>query len=157
MTQPLFDFDLKHVSLEHYITGKAAINFPHPESSTGVWNSLSYFDWDSGVTNVSLAEIHYPDTALFGDTGVTDVTEQLRERGWPVKDKSLFMADHYSAAADMLAKWELSDSRHCDVEVAEWLPSPEATQRLLGVLDLGKPRLSELHRLQEVETWLSSQ
>lgn len=60
---------------EHYITGKAAINFPHPESSIGVWTSLSYFDWDSGVTNVPLAGIHYPDTALFGDTGFTDVTE----------------------------------------------------------------------------------
>lgn len=31
MTQPLFDFDLKCVAREHYITGKAAINFSHPE------------------------------------------------------------------------------------------------------------------------------
>jgi len=28
MKQPLFDFDLRRVSYEHYITGKAAINFP---------------------------------------------------------------------------------------------------------------------------------
>jgi hypothetical protein len=28
MSQPLFDLDLKRVSREHYITGKAAINFP---------------------------------------------------------------------------------------------------------------------------------
>lgn len=35
MTQPLFDFDLKRVSREHYITGKAAINFPRPQTTTG--------------------------------------------------------------------------------------------------------------------------
>jgi hypothetical protein len=44
MTQPLFDFDLKRASRENYITGKAAINFPHPGSPPGGWHSLSYFD-----------------------------------------------------------------------------------------------------------------
>ncbi|WP_332874204.1 hypothetical protein [Pseudomonas palleroniana] len=85
------------------------------------------------------------------------MTEHLRMRGWRVEDKKLFMADHYRAAADMIVKWALSDSRYCNVEVAEWFPSPEATQRLLGVLDLGKPKISELNRLQKVEAWLSSQ
>ena len=44
MRQPLFDFDLKRVSREHYITGKAAINFPHVGSTTGGWHFLSHFD-----------------------------------------------------------------------------------------------------------------
>ena len=44
MNQPLFDFDLKRVSRTHYITGKAAINFPDPGSTTGGWHFLSYFD-----------------------------------------------------------------------------------------------------------------
>jgi hypothetical protein len=57
----------------------------------------------------------------------------------------------------MIVKWALSDSRHCNVEVAEWFPSPEAKSRLLEVLDLGKLRLSQLHRLQKVEAWLRSQ
>ena len=35
MIQPIFDFDLKRVSRQHYITGKAAINFPHAGSTTG--------------------------------------------------------------------------------------------------------------------------
>jgi len=48
MMQPLFDFDLKHVSREHYITGKAAINFPHAGSTTGGWHFLSYFDREAG-------------------------------------------------------------------------------------------------------------
>ncbi|PAA23973.1 hypothetical protein [Pseudomonas fragi] len=55
MTQPLFDFDLKRVSRTHYITGKAAINFPHAGSTTGGWHFLSYFDRDSGVAKVSMA------------------------------------------------------------------------------------------------------
>lgn len=78
MIQPLFDFDLKRVSHKHYITGKAAINFPHPGSTTGGWHFLSYFDRDFGVAKVSLAGIHYPDpTDYFGDLGITDVTDQL--------------------------------------------------------------------------------
>ncbi|SMS12674.1 hypothetical protein CFBP1590__5088 [Pseudomonas viridiflava] len=158
MTQQLFDFDLKRVSRWHYITGKTAINFPYPGCITGGWHFLSYFDRDSGVAKVSLAGIHYPNTdAFFGDTGITDVTEQPRKGGWPVEEKNLFMADHYRAAADMIVKWALSDSRHCNVEVAEWFPSPEARSRLLELLELGKPKLLELSRLQKVEAWLSSQ
>lgn len=65
MTPPLFDFDLKRVSHQHYITGKAAINFPHPGSTTGGWHFLSYFDREAGVVKVSLAGIHYPDTDAF--------------------------------------------------------------------------------------------
>ena len=158
MRQPLFDLDLKRVSREHYITGKAAINFPHAGSTTGGWHFLSYFDRDSGVAKVSLAGIHYPDTTdFFGDAGVIDVTDELAMRGWSEDGKRLFMADHYRAATDMIVKWALTDSTHCNVEVAEWFPSPEARSRLLKVLDLGKPQLSKLHRLQKVDAWLSSQ
>ena len=157
MTQPLFDFDLKRVSRTHYITGKAAINFPHPGSITGGWHFLSYFDRDSGVAKVSLAGIHYPDTTDFvGDAGVIDVTDKLAMRGWSEDGKRLFMADHYRAAADMVMKWVLSESRHCNVEVAEWFPSPECRQELLMLLDLGKPKLLEMGRLQKMEAWLIS-
>ncbi len=82
MRQPLFDFDLKRVSREHYVTGKAAINFPHSGSTTGGWHYLSYFDRVSGVAKVSLAGIHYPDTtAFFSDLGIIDVTEQMAKPG----------------------------------------------------------------------------
>ena len=43
------------------------------------------------------------------DTGIADVIEHLRRRGWRVEDKKLFMADHYTAAADMIVKWALCD------------------------------------------------
>lgn len=86
MTQPLFDFDLKRVSRQHHITGKAAINFPHPESTTGGWHFLSYFDRESGVAKVSLVGIHYPDTSdYFCDLGITDVTDRLADLGWSVE------------------------------------------------------------------------
>lgn len=156
MTQPLFDFDLKRVSRTHYITGKAAINFPHAGSTTGGWHFLSYFDRDSGVAKVSLAVFHYPDTTdFFGDAGVIDVTEQLAKRGWFAEGRRLFMADHYRATADMIVKWALSHSGQCNVEVAEWFPSLEERQRLYEILDLGKPKLHELGRLQKMETWLN--
>ena len=157
MRQPLFDFDLKRVSRTHYITGKAAINFPHAGSTTGGWHFLSYFDREAGAAKVSLAGIHYPDTTGFFDhAGVIDVTEQLAKLGWFAEGRRLFMADHYRAAADMVVKWALSESRHCNVEVAEWFSSPEGRQELLMLLDLGKPKLLEMGRLQKMEAWLIS-
>lgn len=118
MIQPLFDFDLKRISREHYITGKAVINFPHPGSGTGGWHFLPYFDRESGVAKVSLAGIHYPNTTgYFGDLGIADVTDQLADRGCAVEGRRQYMADHYRAAADMIVKWALSDSAHCNVEI----------------------------------------
>jgi hypothetical protein len=156
MPKPLFDFDLKRVSQQHYITGKAAINFPHPGSTTGGWHFLSYFDREAGVSKVSLAGIHYPDTTdFFGDMGVVDVTHQLAKRGWVAEGKRLFMADHYRAAADMIVKWILSESRHCNVDVDDWFPSPGERERLYKILNAGKPKLLELGRLQKLESWLS--
>ncbi|MBX8486162.1 hypothetical protein [Pseudomonas cichorii] len=158
MPQLLFDFDLKRVSQVHYITGKAAINFPHDGSTTGGWHFLSYYDRESGVAKVSLAGIHYPDTTdFFGDAGVLDVTQQLAKRGWAIAEKRLFMADHYRATCDMLMKWILSESMHCNVEIDEWFPSFSEKQRLLRMLDLCQHKLSRLGRLRKMEAWIGSQ
>jgi hypothetical protein len=158
MRQPLFDFDLKRVSHQHYITGKAAINFPHPGSTTGGWHFLSYFDRESGVAKVSLAGIHYPDTTgYFGDLGITDVTHLLAERGWSAEGRRLCMADHYRAAVDMIVRWALSESIHCSVELDDWFSSRAERQRLLEILDTGRSKLCEVGRLQKVEAWLRTQ
>lgn len=158
MRQPLFDFDLKRVSREHYVTGKAAINFPHSGSTTVGWHFLSYFDREAGVVRVSLAGIHYPNTTgFFGDAGVSDITDQLFQRGWSADGRKLFMADHYRAVADMVVKWALSESKRCNIELAEWFPSADDKQRLLGLLDTGKSKLQEIGKLEKVELWLSSQ
>ena len=158
MRQPLFDFDLKRVSRTHYITGKAAINFPHAGCTTGGWHFLSYFDRDSGIAKVSLAGIHYPDTTdFFGDAGLIDVTDELAMRGWSEDGKRLFMADHYRAAADMIIKWAVGDAKRCNVEIADWFPSTCERQGLLVMLDLGKPVLLRRGRLQKMEAWLRSQ
>ena len=158
MNPPLFDFDLKRVSRQHYITGKAAINFPHPGSSTGGWHFLSYFDREAGVAKVSLANIHYPDTtSFFGEVGIIDITERMAQRGWSVEGRQLYMADHYRAAADMIVRWALGDSDHCNVEIDEWFPSPSEKKRLLDILEAAKPKLFNVGRLYKVEAWLSSQ
>lgn len=118
MTQPLFDSDLKCVSRTHYITGKAAINFPHAGSTTGGWHFLSYFDRESGVAKVSLARIHYPDTTdFYGEIGVVEVTGQLAKCGWSLEGRQLYMTDHYRATANMIVRWALSKSERCNVEV----------------------------------------
>lgn len=158
MTQLQLDFDLNRVSRENYITGKAAINFPHPGNTTGGWHFLSYFDRESGVAKVSLAGIHYPDTtAYFGDLGIIDVTDELAGRGWSVDGYRLFMADHYRAAADMIVRWALSESIHCNVEIDDWFPSGVERQRLLELLDTAGSQLSKVGRWQKVDAWLRMQ
>ncbi|UUC20531.1 hypothetical protein NOV18_08635 [Pseudomonas asiatica] len=158
MSQPLFDLDLSRVSREHYITGKAAINFPFPGVNTGGWHYLSYWNREEGVVKVSLAGVHYPDTTeFFGDAGVLDLTHLLARLGWPVEGRVVYIADHFRAAADMVARWALSESQHCNVEVVEWFPADEDKLRLLELLYAGRLKLRELGRLEKVETWLRDQ
>ncbi|AYN11800.1 hypothetical protein [Pseudomonas putida] len=157
MNQPLFDLDLKRVTRENYITGKAAINFPLPGLTTGGWYFLSYWDREAGVCKVSLAGIHLPDTsAFFGDAGVLDVTEVLAERGWS-SGREIWMADHFRAAADMVVKWALSESQHCSVEIDDWFPSKADRQRFLDLVEFAKPQLHAVGRRDKVELWLATQ
>lgn len=158
MDQPLFDLDLQRVTREHYITGKAAINFPHLGVTTGGWHFMSYWNRDSGVCKVSLAGIHFPDTrSFFGDAGIADVTQVLAERGWESVGRTMWMADHYRAAADMIVRWALSDSQHCNVEIEDWFPDDEDRQRFLDLIGAAKGRLRELRKLDRVERWLDGQ
>ena len=158
MNQPLFDLNLSRVTREHYITGKAAINFPNPGLSTGGWHVTSYWDRDSGVCKVSLAGIHFPDTtSFFGDAGIMVVTQVLAERGWESEGRTMWMADHFRAPADMVVRWALSDSQHCNVEIEDWFPSDEDRQRFLKLLETSNARLRELGKLERVERWLEDQ
>lgn len=158
MSQPLFDLDLSRVSREHYITGKAAINFPSPEGVTGGWHFLSYWDRNAGVAKVSLAGIHYPDTTeYFGDVGIVEMSQVLVRLGWPVEDRDVFIADHYRAAADMIVRWALSESQYCNVEIEDWFPGDDDKQRFVNLLLAATPRLQELGRLEKVNSWLRDQ
>lgn len=158
MNQPLFDLDLSRVTREHYITGKAAINFQSPGVTTGGWHFMLYWDRDSGVCKVSLAGIHYPDTReFFGDAGIYDVGAELARLGWPVEGRAIYMADHFRAAADMVIRWAMGDCRHCSVEIDSWFPAEEDRQRFLDLLAAGMTRLQELGRLDKVEHWLRDQ
>lgn len=158
MSQPLFDLDLSRVCREHYITGKAAINFPFPGVTTGGWHYLSYWNRGEGVAKVSLAGFHYPDTSeFFGDAGVIEVTQMLVRLGWPVEDRVVYIADHFRAAGDMVVRWALSESQHCNVEIDDWFPGDDDKQRFVDLLLAARPRLGELGRLEKVETWLLDQ
>lgn len=102
--------------------------------------------------------MHYPDTTeFFGSKGIIDVIDQLTQRGWVSEGHALFMADHYRAAADMIVKWALSESKHCNVEIAEWFPAEMDRQRLIDLLAVGRPRLCDLGKQAKVDAWQLSQ
>jgi hypothetical protein len=151
-----FDFDLARVTETHYITGKAAINFPWPGSTTGGWHVLGYWDRDAGQVKVSLAGIHYPDTSfLFGTTGVLDAREELAKRGWHL-DSAIYMADHFRAAADMVIAWAMGRNEHCNVELAEWFAAHQDHVRIVLLLKLALDKLGSTEQDRLIH-WLKRQ
>ena len=54
---------------------------------------------------MSLTGIYFSDrTAFFGDAEISDATELLAKRGLHADGKTVWMADHFRAAADLVAK-----------------------------------------------------
>ena len=154
---PLFDKNLSRVSREHYITGKSSINFPLGDE-TGGWHFMSYYDKDNGIFKVSLSGIHFPDTHDFlGDEGVVDVAELMIKRGIKISQAHIYMADHYRAAADMVIRWALSDSKNCNVEVSEWFPKPVDQFKLYSFIFKAKQKLQEVGKWTKVDCWMRSQ
>lgn len=153
---PHFDVDLCRVSREHYITGKAAINFPWVATTTGGWHHLSYWDREAGKVKVSLACIHVPDTtAYFGEFGILEASHELRHRGWTI-NHGIYIADHFRAAADMVLARALGSSMHCSVELADWFPEEADFHGVIDLLTSTLPKLELLPR-ERLSRWLEAQ
>lgn len=131
---PRFDLDLDRVSRQHYITGKAAINFPWPGATTGGWHRNGYWNKESGQVKVSLAGLHLPDTtAYLSDTGILDASPELLRRGWPV-ERQIFIADHFRATADMVISWAIGTAPRCSIELDDWFPGSQDYSRIVELL-----------------------
>lgn len=80
---PNFDLELGRVIAEHYITGKAAINFPWLGTTTGGWQHLPYWNIEAGLAKVSLAGIHYPNMSEYlGSMGIGRASTSRVTRRW---------------------------------------------------------------------------
>lgn len=151
-----FDLDLSRVTYEHYITGKAAINFPWIHTTSGGWHYLSYWNSAAGQAKVSLAGIHYPDTTFyFGDTGIMNASDELKRRGWQIHNQ-VYMADHFRATGDMILKWVFSRSECCNVELSEWFPDDQGLAAMVGLLRGAINKLESVQR-DRLNRWLESQ
>lgn len=54
----------------------------------------------------------------------------------------------------MIIRWALSESQYCNVEVNEWFPAEMDRQRLLDLLEVGRPKLCMLSKQEKVDAWL---
>lgn len=150
------DTDLNRVSREHYITGKAAINFHWPGTTTGGWHRLAYWDSAAGKVKVGLAGIHYPDTSSYlGDVGIISARAALKRQGWPV-DGEVYMANHFRAAADLVLAWALGQSEHCNVELADWFVEEQDLNAIVDLLTCALGKLDAAPQAR-VEHWLGAQ
>lgn len=72
------------------------------------------------------------------------MTDQLTKRGWYAEGRRLFMAGHYRrAAADIIAKWALSESKHCSVEIDQWFPTSNDKKRFVDLVTTGMPKIGQ--------------
>lgn len=153
---PQFDLDLNRVTYEHYVTAKAAINFPWTHTTSGGWHYLSYWNRETGQVKVSLAGIHYPDTNDYFDaTGIVNASAELERLGWKIEHQ-VYIADHARAAADMAVAWALGQSKHCNVELAEWFPDDSDLDNVVQMLTSALPKLEALQR-DRLYQWLATQ
>lgn len=151
-----FGSDLRRVTYDYYITGKAAINFPSLHTTTGGWHYLAYWNSMTGQAKVSLAGIHYPETTqYFGATGIVNASEELQRRGWIITHE-VFMADHFRATGDMVLEWAKSRSNHCNVELHEWFPNAGDMAEMIDLLKMAFGKLDEIGRAR-LDRWLESQ
>lgn len=151
-----FDVDLKRVTYLHCITAKAAINFPCTHTTSGGWHYLAYWNSMTGQAKVSLAGIHYPDTSkYFGDTGIMNASEELKQRGWQI-DHKIYMANHFRAAGDMALAWAFGQSKHCNVELSKWFPDDQDLADMVRLLRRALDRLDGVER-DRLGRWLESQ
>ena len=151
-----FDADFSRVTCQHYITGKAAINFHWPGTTTGGWHNTAYWNKDTGRVKVSLAGVHFPDTsALLGDVGILDAAAELGRRGWVV-DREIWIADHYRAAVDLAIAWSIGKAPRCNIELSDWFPENEDHKRVVELLTsvLNKIDMLSSNRLA---SWLQLQ
>lgn len=134
-----FDSDFSRVTREHYITGMPALNWPCSGTSTGDWHSLNF--WGETL-RIALAGIQFPDTRQYlNEIGVYDATEEFRRQRLDIQGKTIWMADHRRAAADLMIKQAALGKHHNMVSLADWFPSEDAFQGAIDVITLATPML----------------
>jgi hypothetical protein len=67
------------------------------------------------------------------------------------------MADPLPGRSGLIIRLALSESQYCNVEVNEWFPAEMDRQRLLDLLEVGRPKLCMLSKQEKVDAWLLSQ
>lgn len=150
------DTDFSRVTLTHYITGNAAINFPWRDATTGGWHRLAYWIKDKGEVRIALAGYHYPDTSAYlAEYGIEEVTHMLIRRGWKV-EHPVFMATHFRAAADLAISWALSQAPHSNVELVDWFPEEKNFRAITDLLRLTAEKLDPFSRAR-LNQWLEEQ
>jgi len=97
-----------YMKTDKYITGKYALNLHHPDNinePTGDWHG---YIWD-GVKelpdkNVSYAGNGYKINTfhVWGDFGIYEDSDKLRNMGIVIKENNIFIADYYRAILDLI-------------------------------------------------------
>lgn len=145
------------VTREHYITSRTALNWGGPQSSltgtTGDWRYLTYFS-DPPLLLLAGIEPMIDTRPYLGETGVYEATDDFVARGFVSGSTSVWVANHYRAAADMLLRDVVKGARHSSVDVAEWFLDGRDVQALGDLLEQAFAKLRD-DQVQIIKRWLT--
>jgi hypothetical protein len=108
------------LSASRYISGKAALNLPAPEGTSGDWHFFGYFYSSNPGLEVYIAgEGESVNTNhIYRDYGVYNCSDGLKKLGLNYEGKVPYAANHFRAILDLLYDFLLCDMYPRQVQFA---------------------------------------
>jgi len=150
---------MPETSLTRYVTGMAALNIPAPENTGGDWHFGGTFRSPYFPENIGLAGegLEWNTNALFGDYGIHECSEELRQRGIIIPDgMPVYSANHYRAILDMLYHSVSSGRIPQHLAIGDWLDTEEHKSTFFCLLDRFSHRFSPTEQ-RLIESWIDLQ
>lgn len=143
-----------------YLTGKTALNIPAPEGTTGDWHFFeSFFGRGSIRPKFFVAgEGYFPDTqTIFGDYGIYDCSDLLREKGIYIEDnEKVYSANHKRAVLDLLYSSLEKDEYPYHIDIDDWIDIDSEKQELIEHIKKLNQFLQK-EASAKLQLWLSKQ
>ncbi len=152
---------LPKTSPQHYLTGMTALNIPCPDEGYGDWHFYEAFFGRGDIQPkvfVAGEDTELNTLPLFGDFGIHECGEILREKGVPLPaNEKVFAAGHYRAVLDMLYRCLSQEHYPYHIDIDEWFDTSEQRLELIKKIEtLLLPRLDK--KKQDILTkWLLHQ
>jgi hypothetical protein len=148
------------LSICRYISGKAALNLPAPEGTSGDWHFFGYFySSKPGYTVYIAGDGESVNTNhIYGDYGVYNCSDGLKKHGPACSGKVPYAANHFRATLDLLYDFLMCDiyPRQAQFASEDFLDTAEEKELLLAKAASMFPFLAPHHQAL-LQQWLEKE